>query len=86
MNFALNRPLVLKILTLELVSLQGCVCVCVGGGGGGLPHWEVGGSDLASSLEAKFGAMWPNKRKILGGLLLQLAKIGAESQQIIKSM
>ena len=25
-----------------------------------------GGSDLASSLEAKFGAMWPNKRKNLG--------------------
>ena len=49
-----------------------------GGGGGG------GGLDLASSLEAKFGARFSQvhqiRGKIWGVLLLQDAKIGKESQ------
>ena len=54
----------------------------VGGGGGG-------GLDLASSLEAKFGAKFSQvhqiRGKIWGVLLLQDAKIGKESHGSIRS-
>ena len=44
----------------------------ISGGRGG----EVGGLDLASSMEAKFGVKSPNKRKTWEVLVPQEAKLG----------